>query len=326
MRLPSRAIVGAIACLTLCALRSAAVGAEDPEALISQGVALRKAGKDARAEGYFRRAYQLAATPRTAAQLGLVELALDDYLNAESHLSEALAANDAWIVQNAKTLEESRDSARKHLLRVELVNAPRDATLTFGDGKQRRLPPSGTFWAAPDRPAALRVEAPGYREMNVLVSGAAGQIQRVVVEMPPLVAPTEAPPSPPPPLVARDEGISPKTSPGRALRIAGIATAAAGVASCALGAFFYEQGTTKLHDYQAAVRSDGRIPWNPADQDWETKRHEGIGFLIAGGLAAAGGVSLYLVGNHAEANEAGGGKLSFVSASGFAFLSYRGSF
>ena len=324
MRLVSRAVVGAIACLTLCAVSNGALGAEDPEALISQGVALRKAGQDARAEGYFLRAYQLAATSRTAAQLGLVELALSDYLKAEAHLSEALTAQDAWIVQNAKTLEESRNVARKNLLRVELVGAPRDATFRFEDTKPRPLPTSGTFWSAPDRPSAVWVEAPGYRTMNVLISGGAGQVQRVVVVMPPLVAPTEASS----PSVARDEGTSsnPASTRGRALRIAGITTAAVGVASCALGLLFYEQGTTKLNDYQAAIRSDGTIPWNPADQDWETKRHEGIGFLIAGGVAAAAGVSLFLVGNHAEANEAGGGKLSFASGSGFAFLSYRGSF
>jgi hypothetical protein len=63
----------------VCVLGTRAAGAaEDPEALIRQGIELRRAGQDARAEGYFRRTYQLAATSRTAAQLGLCELAVGD--------------------------------------------------------------------------------------------------------------------------------------------------------------------------------------------------------------------------------------------------------
>jgi hypothetical protein len=303
-----------------------ALGAEDPEMLIGQGIKLRKEGQDARAEGYFRRAYELAATPRTAAQLGLVELAVHDFLNAEAHLSEALAGHDAWIRQNARVLEESRDVARQNLLRVEIVGAPRGATLSVAGEKPRSMPPEGILWTAPEQPATVRVEAPGRRPMVVQVSGAAGQIQRVVVELPLLDA---APaPSGPPALVTRDEGISTTepASSGRALRIAGITTAIVGVASCVVGVVLYQQGTTKLDDYQAAIRSDGKIPWNSADENWEAERNLGLGFLIAGGVAVAGGVTLFLIGHHAEHDQVGSGQFSFVSGARSGFLSYRGSF
>ena len=84
-------------CLALPSLQSATAAGEDPEALIKQGVELRRQGKDAKAEGYMRRAYQLAATPRTAAQLGLVEVAVKNYLDAEAHLSEALRGKIRWL-------------------------------------------------------------------------------------------------------------------------------------------------------------------------------------------------------------------------------------
>src|SRR5947208_347598 len=53
-----------------------AADAGDAEALIREGVALRRAGSDVRALPLFQKAHEIAHTPRTAAQLGLVEFAL----------------------------------------------------------------------------------------------------------------------------------------------------------------------------------------------------------------------------------------------------------
>src|SRR6516165_11970694 len=50
--------------------------AEEAESLIRQGVELRKEGKDALALPFFEKAYQKSRNPRTAAQLGLGEMAL----------------------------------------------------------------------------------------------------------------------------------------------------------------------------------------------------------------------------------------------------------
>ncbi|HEX4352161.1 MAG TPA: tetratricopeptide repeat protein, partial [Polyangiales bacterium] len=66
--------------------------AEDSaDALISQGVALRKQGKNAEALVDFQRAYQISPSPRAQAQIALAEQALGDWIAAEDGLVSALA-------------------------------------------------------------------------------------------------------------------------------------------------------------------------------------------------------------------------------------------
>ncbi|HEX4406061.1 MAG TPA: hypothetical protein VH560_14585, partial [Polyangia bacterium] len=150
--------------LFLCGSSIPARAADDPETLIHEGIELRKAGQDARAEGYFRRAYQLAPTPRTAAQLGLAELAVDDYLNAEAHLSEALAGrDDAWILNYQKVLQDSRAQARRNLLEVEIVGAPAGATLALGSAAPSAMPQESKLWIAPNTPMDVTVSASGHK-------------------------------------------------------------------------------------------------------------------------------------------------------------------
>jgi len=77
---------------------SEAVASDNAEILIRKGVELRRRGRDSDASALFRQAYELSHTPRAAAQLGLCEQALGQWLEAEGHLSEALLAeSDPWI-------------------------------------------------------------------------------------------------------------------------------------------------------------------------------------------------------------------------------------
>jgi hypothetical protein len=296
--------------LIFCASNARVWAADDPETLIHEGIELRKAGQDALAEGYIRRAYQLAATPRTAAQLGLVELAVGDYLHAELHLSEALTSRDAWILHYSSVLENSRTLVRRNLLRVEVVGAPAGSTFAVDDAQSRPLPTGGAFWIAPDSLVTVTISAPGRSPAAFHIQGTAGQVRQLVLETPAVPAASTVTPS----------------RPGRGLRIAGIASMAVGVAAVVAGGIFYERGVSELHDYQAAIRSDGQIPWNPNDQNWESTRNWGVAGLVAGGVAVAGGVSLFLLSGSANRPETPGTGVSFVSGSGVRLLSLRGSF
>ncbi len=301
-------------CLILCTTGTSVWAADDPESLIHEGIELRKAGQDARAEGYIRRAYELAPTPRATAQLGLVELAVSDYVNAEIHLGKALASsNDAWILQYQKVLETSRNMARANLLRIEVSGSLPGATFTIEGAPSRPLPADGTFWVTPGPSTAVHIDVTGHKTAEFRVGGAAGEIKRISVDMPLLRA--EPPPTAP---VAKDSRAS--------LRIAGIAATAVGVAAVVVGAIFYERGQSELHDYQSAIRSDGKIPWNSNDQNWESTRNGGVFGLVAGGVAVAGGMSLFLLSGVASRAETPGTGLSFVSGSGVQLLSYRGGF
>jgi hypothetical protein len=295
--------------LIFCATSSRVWAADDPETLIHEGIELRKAGQDALAEGYIRRAYQLAATPRTAAQLGLVELAVGDYLNAELHLSEALTSRDAWIIHYVNVLENSRVMARRNLLRVEIVGAPAGATFAIDDAQARLIPNDGAFWIIPDVSVTVNISVLGRNPAIFHIQGAAGKVKQIVVETPVVTVPPVTTPS----------------GSRRALRVAGIATAAVGVAAVAVGGIFYDRGVSELHDYQAAIRSDGKTPWNPADQNWESTRNWGAVGLVAGGVAVAGGLSLFLLGSTIR-TEAPGTGVSFVSGSGVRLLCFRGFF
>ena len=58
----------------------------EAESLIRQGVELRSQKKDERALPLFEKAYQISRSPRTAGQLGLVEMALGYFVDAEKYL------------------------------------------------------------------------------------------------------------------------------------------------------------------------------------------------------------------------------------------------
>jgi hypothetical protein len=309
----------------LCARNALGIAGEDPEALIRQGIELRKTGEDARAEGYFRRAYELAVTPRTAAQLGLVELAVEDYVHAQDHLEEALGYQDAWILEHLTALKTSRDFARRHLFQIEITGAPPNATVTLEGRSPRPFRADNIFSVDPGRSATIRIEAPGRRPEILRISGAEGEVRHIALTMqaleptPIVVSGAASPPS----VIDRSttEGAS-----GHALRIAGVATAVVGAAAGVLGAVFYERGTTQLHEYQTAIRSNGAVRWNPQDGNWEGTRNQGVTLLIAGGVGVVGGATLFVLGIHEVHEQRAGEKVSVAVAPGAALLSYRGSF
>ncbi|HVZ74458.1 MAG TPA: hypothetical protein VHJ20_18885 [Polyangia bacterium] len=277
--------------------------AEDAEELIRQGVALRRAGKDGAAFGYFERAYQVAHTPRSAAQLGLVELALDRAPDAETHLTEALATNDPWVEQNHASLETARTNARKKLARVELVGAPSGARVTVG-ARTLDVPADGVVWIAPSAVAiSISVAAADGRTVEVKVASvSAGASTRVEVQMPPPVpaapppAPVESATSPTPSEPA--EAATPNDGGKRARRIAGIVTGAAGVALGVAGVVVYEAGSSKLD----AIKKDAanHKPYDTANGNYQTLGDAGIALIAVGGAAVATGVVLYVLNRDAE--------------------------
>src|SRR5260370_6003070 len=92
---------------------SVARSAEDVEPakvedLIRRAIDLRRSGHDNRAFPLLQEAYERAPSPRTAAQLGLVEMALGYKLEAERHLSEAVESRrDLWVNKNRSILESA---------------------------------------------------------------------------------------------------------------------------------------------------------------------------------------------------------------------------
>jgi tetratricopeptide (TPR) repeat protein len=85
------------------------------DALIQQGIELRRAKRDAEALERFQRANELSPSARALAQVGLAELALSRFYASEAHLREALGKDDDWVRRNRATLERSLNAAGAHL-------------------------------------------------------------------------------------------------------------------------------------------------------------------------------------------------------------------
>jgi hypothetical protein len=126
--------------LTLLLSLPATARAQDADALIKQGVDLRRAHDDEGALEQFRRAYDLEPTPRALAQMGLAEQALGRWVDGEAHLTRALeAADDPWIAKYRPTLVGSRVEIAKHLGSLTVTGGPDGAELRV-DGR-----PAGTL-------------------------------------------------------------------------------------------------------------------------------------------------------------------------------------
>lgn len=118
LRPSSSRSAGAALALT-CALGSVSSTAraqtEPVDALLHEGVELRRSHRDLEAWAVFRRAYDQSHGPRALAQMALAEQALGRWVAAEGHLRTALAASDPWIVRSRATLEAALGVIEGHL-------------------------------------------------------------------------------------------------------------------------------------------------------------------------------------------------------------------
>src|SRR5437868_3732788 len=98
-----RLVMAALLLVTVCPSSGSSEGVED---LLKKGIELRRNGRDREALAEFQRAAQIGRTPRVTAQIALAEQALGMWVEAESHMREALAsAQDPWVAKNRAVLE-----------------------------------------------------------------------------------------------------------------------------------------------------------------------------------------------------------------------------
>jgi hypothetical protein len=197
-------IAGAAALLlaalsTSNARRAWAGDSAEAEALIRQGVELRAQKKDERALPLFEKAYQVSRSPRTAGQLGLVELALGYFVDAEKYLGEALASPDhPWVAKNLSTLNAQLATAKSQIGELYIIGEPAGADVLVNGKPVGKLPLSGPVRLDKGR-VDVQVRAPGYVGSSDTVTIAGGRredrsyrLQREAVAVappPPVVAP-----------------------------------------------------------------------------------------------------------------------------------------
>jgi tetratricopeptide (TPR) repeat protein len=321
MRVGKWLMLGAVVAGLLAPRASLGEQGEDPESLIRQGVELRRKGDNLRAVGYFERAYRLARTARSAAQLGLVEMAVEQYADANRYLTEALASEDPWVEKNRVTLEESRKSVRLHLGVAEVSGVSEGTLVRVDKKKAEPLPMDGQIWLAPG-PVTLTFEVKG-TAIEKRVSVIAGRKAVVSLELKPSAPPAgSSSPSHPPTSESRDEAQpnpgstetssmtvapSPPTTskasePIRGTTIAGVVVGGTGVAAIVAGIVCRSIATTK---FEAIEHASAKAPYDNADLNYRSYDRAGVGLIVGGSVAVATGVGFFVLGrfHHEQGTE-----------------------
>ena len=310
-------LVGALTCVLVSAARL--TQAADPlevETLIARGVELRQQGHDQAALPFFQRAYETGRSPRTSAQLGLVELSLGYALSAEKHLKEALASpRHQWVMKYRDKLEASLREASATIGELAVGGTPAGADITVNGTAVGKLP----------LPEAVRVEegsiqviarAAGFTDVTKTVKVAGGAREVLTIELAPAVAGSndsagaEGGSRPTRPTPHREKGVRPQdtlqarrstqsTAPGWVLPAAwttsGLAVAALGVGGYFLWTFEKNQDAfnkrllpgTSQHACGTMSPNHGDDRCNQLLNDSESaQRLMYVGFQAAGLLAA----------------------------------------
>jgi hypothetical protein len=196
------AVLPLLASASASRARAAGVTEEEQqaEALIREGVQLRGQDQTARALPLFEKAYRLARTPRTAGQLGLCELELGFYAEAELYLSEALATpNHPWIAKNRMTLKRQLEVARANVGELSLTVSPSTAAVLL-DRKPTDKVGLGVPVHLRKGPVELEITAPGYqpvRQIITIVAGKRTEHSYALVPLPPVPTAPVADSAPP---------------------------------------------------------------------------------------------------------------------------------
>jgi hypothetical protein len=303
------AVIAAGAIGWLLAGEQSARANDDEDALVRQAIALRKHGNDRAALEELQRAYQIAHSPRAAAQLGFVEQALGLWPQAEEHVGEALAAGkDPWIRKNRAILEEAQATIRAHVGRVHIEGGELGAQVTINGQSVGSIPLRDAIPVSTG-PVDIEVRAAGHLPALKTVTVAAGEYVRVPFTLRPVAPPrshTRPVPAPraalsPPvtPLVAPVPGPDPSLTEtrhdaGRGRRIAGIGLVAGGVAAIGGGVAASVVGKNKFDAIGADAAADR--PYTESNGNWKSYETAAAALYVVGGVAVVGGVVLYMAG------------------------------
>jgi tetratricopeptide (TPR) repeat protein len=331
--------IGAALLLALATGRAARAADDTPEAeaLIRQGIQLRVKGDAPHALPLFEKAYRVSRSPRTAAQLGLVELELGSCVEAERYLTEALAVPDhPWIAKNKGTLKKQLEAARKDIGELVVTGAPAGAEIWVNHKVVGKLP-----LAAPIRldkgHVDIEVRAANYATAaDATTIAAQKQVQRNYV-----LAPEPPTPRAPEPAVAVATNAAPeaasggpaetlKTAPppakgGSVVRPLFWVSAGAAVVALAFGAAEGINAAAKRNDFNNHTTTVGGVTYQdcgtaalssacqPLKQAYDQAFTLSVVGFVAAGALAAGASTLFILshGERAGAPDAGASTHAF---------------
>ncbi|HVV51657.1 MAG TPA: tetratricopeptide repeat protein, partial [Polyangia bacterium] len=265
-----------------------------PEALIEQGLSLRRAGKPEEALELFKRAHAMAPSARTFGQMGLVETSLQRWVDGETHLSMSLSnPDDAWVHKNRAFLDEALGVCRQHVGEL-LVSGPAGVEVFVG-GKSVGTLPTVPALLLPEGTTTVTASGAAFKPLTQTVVVWPNARTKLALAMTPLSPPPPAVPPPtadvPAPTATAAPSISISTPPPPAPRERGgehwhrwlgVSLATAGAAAAAWGAVW--------------VAIDGD---RTGSSRYETKTPGWI-LVGAGAAAIAGGATIFFTGRPDE--------------------------
>jgi hypothetical protein len=270
-------------------------------ALMRRGLDLRQKGQDEAALQEFRRAYELSKTGHALAQIALAEQALGRWLEAESHLIEALTLRESWIGKNKKHLDQALNDIQGHLGSLELPGEAKAGTVKV-DGVQMATLPLTAPLRVPAGSVALEVQAPGYLPIirNVVVPARGLAREHLSFVAIPVAKPLSRV-IPPPQIgvgaettevVARPLAARPTWGPARTV---GVILGVAALGALSAGAYFHV-----IHESRAkSYKSNGCESDNPpADCKSQYDSIHMDGYIAIGGYAGGAvlaGLATYLL-------------------------------
>jgi len=272
--------------LALVLLSASAHAAPSPDALIEEGLNLRRNGRPEEALEQFRRAHALAPSARTFGQMGLVETSLKRWVDAEGHLAMSLSSpDDAWVHKNRTFLDEALAVCRQHVGEL-VVSGPAGSEVFIAGNSVGTLPTVPAIRLA-EGTVTVTASAPGFRPFERTATITPGKRSTLAIALTP-VAPTPppAPPAPPPkpatapmPTVTAKPTLSPEARSGSWHTWGGITLAGVGAAAVAWGAVWVAL------DGRSTNGVKGGPQYNTATAGW---------ILVGVGTAAiAGGPAIF---------------------------------
>ena len=260
------------------------------DALIEQGLGLRRDGKPEQALEMFRKAHALAPSPRTFGQMGLVETSLKRWVDGENHLSVSLAnPDDRWVAKNRAFLDEALGLCRKHLGDL-IVSGPAGAEVFVGGQSVGTLPAVPALRLA-EGTVTVSASSIGSKPFEQTVTIRPGARSSLKIALEPIVAaPVAVTPAPlattpaPAPLIATAPPAHSESSPSNRHTWAGVSLVVAGTAALGWGIVWIA-----INDKVISMNTDGQTQYHTRTAGW----------ILAGtgAAAVAGGTVIFFTGN-----------------------------
>jgi hypothetical protein len=275
--------------------------ASSETALIRKGLDLRQKGQDEEALKEFRRAYELSQSARALAQIALAEQALGRWVEAESHLTEALThTQESWISHNKKHLDQALNDIQGHLGSLELSGEAKPGTVKV-DGVQVATLPLAAPLRVPAGSIALEVQAPGYLPIGRTVVVPARGLAREPLVFVAVAAAKPLPPVNQPPVspTATTEVEKPLAPPSRwgAGRTVGVIFGVAALGALGTGIAFHliHENRAKSYNGHGCTPATGLPPSDCQSLYNGVNSAEYIAIAGYVGTAVLGGLATYLL-------------------------------